>query len=236
MKNKTLVLVGVLIMLIGIASFGYNKLKDSSTGSTTATSQESSDAKEDSQASEGDKATTENNSSDSSSKANAKKVAAPNFTVFDIDGNQVTLEEFKGRPMVINFWASWCKYCVQEMGDFQEVFDEFKDTDLKFVMINGTDGRMETREIATKYWNDNSFTMPIFFDEAMAGRDGLELNVSANAQYPIQGYPTTVFVDREGNIAGIAPGMLHGDQLKLLVEFIMDDANIGRPLTDALKK
>lgn len=235
MKKGTIILLAVLVILIGAAGFGYNKLKSASVETQTSAAQQEQNNQESGDAKEGEQ-TQDSGQSEDSQGSNAKKVAAPDFTVFDLEENKVTLEEFKGRPMVINFWASWCKYCVQEMGDFQKVYEEFEDTDIHFMMINGTDGRMETREKAIKYWTDNGYTMPIYFDEAMAGRDGLTINDSANAQYPIQGYPTTVFVDREGNIAGIAPGMLHGDQLRLLVEFIMDDANIGRPLTDALKK
>lgn len=121
------------------------------------------------------------------------------------------------------------------MGDFQEVYDEFKNTDLNWMMINGTDGNMETRERASKVFTDNGYTMPIYFDEGLSGKDDLEIQKSAAANYPLKGYPTTVFIDRGGNVAGIYTGALNKETLKKLVAFIMDDANVGRPLQDALK-
>ena len=55
-------------------------------------------------------------SSDTSSENN--EFAAPDLTVFDEDGNQVKLSDYKGKPVVINFWATWCFYCKEEMPDF----------------------------------------------------------------------------------------------------------------------
>lgn len=122
------------------------------------------------------------------------------------------------------------------MGDFQEVYDQFKDTDLNWMMVNGTDGQYETREKANKLFTDNGYTMPIYFDEALSGKDGVDVQSSAAANYPIQGYPTTAFIDRSGGVAGVYTGALDKETLKKLVEFIMDDNNIGKPLKDALKK
>lgn len=111
----------------------------------------------------------------------------------------------------------------------------FKDTDLNWMMVNGTDGQTETREKATKVFTDGNYTMPIYFDEALSGKDGVDIMDSAAANYPIQGYPTTVFIDRAGNVAGAYTGKMDAKTLQKLVEFLMDDENIGKPLADALK-
>lgn len=119
------------------------------------------------------------------------------------------------------------------MVDFQNVYDKYKDTDLNLMMINGTDGQRETRELADQLFDENGYSMPIYYDEALAGKGELDINQSANAAYRITGYPTTAFIDREGNLAGYYTGALDKKRLEKLVEFLMDDNNIGKPLADA---
>lgn len=263
MKKNTLFLLSGLIILIAVAGVGYNSLKakvqnnssekkvESSTENSTQkaegsvaedNSKNGADKNTDENAQKTDDKNTDNNGKDTDSskaekKPNAKNTnqpAAPNFTVFDLDGNKVNFEDMKGKPVVINFWASWCHYCVAEMDGFQKVYDEYKGKDVVFMMVNATDGQMETKEKAVKYIKDNGYTMPFYIDEALSGKDGLDVSHSANGVYGVSSYPTTIFINSEGNIAGGAPGMLNEDQFRKLVEFVSDDANIGRPIAEAL--
>ena len=64
----------------------------------------------------------------------AEKKRAPDFVVTDTDGNAVTLSQFFGKPIVLNFWATWCMPCVYELPDFEEVFREYGDR-VVFMMI-----------------------------------------------------------------------------------------------------
>ena len=77
--------------------------------------------------------------------------------------------------------------------------------------------------------------MPIYYDEALMGKDGSDIMESANAAYRISGYPSTVFVDRDGYVVGIYTGALDEARLTKLVDFIMDESNSGKSMEDALK-
>ena len=74
--------------------------------------------------------------------AQESKFAAPDFTVYDGDGNEVHLSDYKGKPVVLNFWATWCYYCKEEMPDFDRAYEKYPD--VQFLMVNATDGIQET--------------------------------------------------------------------------------------------
>lgn len=122
------------------------------------------------------------------------------------------------------------------MGDFQKVYDEYSGKGLNMMMINATDGNRESREDADKYFAKEGYSMPILYDEALAGRDGIDIEQSANLSFGVMGYPTTVFIDKGGNLAGAHTGPLDEANLKKIVEFIMDDANTGKSLAEAFGK
>lgn len=219
MKNKTVIVVIALAVLIFGAKFGYDKLKTSEAINQSTTPQVEADK------SEMDKTDEEKNdvSTDASNnggekdkkdeKADAKSTKAPNFTVRDIDGNKVEFASFVGKPVVINFWATWCKYCRQEMPDLQEVYNEYKSQGVEFLLINATDNQGETRENVMAYLKENNITMPVYFDEGIIGVDGLTVEDSAQAVYGVPSYPSTVFVDKDGNIAGAKIGLITKEEL-----------------------
>ena len=71
---------------------------------------------------------------------------APDFTVYDASGKAVKLSDFRGTPVVINFWASWCKYCKEEMPDFNEVYKQYNGS-VKFLFIDWVDGQAGNKGI-----------------------------------------------------------------------------------------
>lgn len=118
-----------------------------------------------------------------------EKVAAPDFTVYDKDGNKVKLSDFKGKPIVLNFWASWCPPCKEEMPTFNEVYENVKD-DVVFLMIDLVDGGRETQSKGQSYIDEMGYTFPVYFDN----------DQSAAYAYGISSIPTTFFIDTEGYI------------------------------------
>ena len=128
---------------------------------------------------------------------------APDFTMIDMNGKEVKLSELRGKPVVLNFWASWCIYCVQEMPDFEEYYKLMGD-EIHFVMLNTlSDG--ETLSTAKKFISDKGYTFPVYFDE-----EGL-----ASYMYGASsGIPRTYFIDAKGNLVAHAPGMLDAEILK----------------------
>ena len=115
------------------------------------------------------------------------RMKAPDFYVYNDKGEKVDFSDFIGKPVIINFWTTWCPYCVDEMADFNEAYMKYKD-DVHFLMVNQTDGVRETKKAAEDFVEKEGFKFPIYFD----------LDFSASYVYGIQYLPTTVFVDSEG--------------------------------------
>ena len=137
------------------------------------------------------------------------KVVAPDFTVYDRDGNEVKLSDFLGKPVVLNFWASWCGPCKMEMPDFDETYLELGD-EVQFLMINLTDGISESVDSAAEFIAGQGYSFPVFYDTAG----------NAAAIYGINSIPTTYFIDAEGYAITYAVGAISGETLRQGIDLI----------------
>ncbi len=122
------------------------------------------------------------------SDSNLSDSAAPDFTVLDAEGNKVRLSDYKGKPVVLNFWATWCYYCKVEMPDFNEAYKKYPD--VQFLMVNATDGVQETMSAAKEYVEKERYDFDVFFDTE---------SEAINA-YHVTGFPSTFFIDKDGNL------------------------------------
>lgn len=136
---------------------------------------------------------------------------APDFTVYDKDNNPVKLSDFRGKPVILNFWASWCGPCVSEMPEFQNFYDQYGE-DIHFVLVNLTDGSQETVETASKFVSDQGYTFPIYFDK----------DLDAAAAYGVNAVPVSYFLDAEGYLVVWAQGALTGDMLQQGVDELLN--------------
>ena len=143
----------------------------------------------------------------------AKTVAAPDCVLYDAQGEAVALKELLDGPAVINFWASTCPPCREEMPDFQAAYEQYGDR-IRFIMIDGVGSMLnETQEAGAAYIAGQGFTFPVYFDN---DRDAV-------SQYGIAAFPTTYLVDGEGMVIAGAQGMLSAESLEQGIQMLLED-------------
>jgi thiol-disulfide isomerase/thioredoxin len=136
---------------------------------------------------------------------------APDFAVEDANGNDVKLSGFKGKPVVVNFWASWCPPCRGEMPDFNKLYQEYSDKGVIFLMVNMTDGQRETVDIAKKFVKDNNYKFSVYFD----------VNSDAANNYGISSIPDSIFIDKSGNIVNSYEGAIDEATIQRNIETLL---------------
>jgi thiol-disulfide isomerase/thioredoxin len=134
---------------------------------------------------------------------------AKDFTVYDASGNEVTLYSLLGKPVVVNFWASWCSPCKSEFPDFQKAYEQYG-SEITFVMVNLTDGSRETKNKAQTFLSGNGYTLPVYYD----------LKQNAAYAYNIYSIPTTYFLTADGHIVTTVQGMLSAKALQTNIDKI----------------
>ena len=130
---------------------------------------------------------------------------APDFIVFDANGNPVRLSDMRGKPVVLNFWASWCPPCKAEMPDFDKVSREL-DGEVVFMMVNIWD----TQAAAEAIIDSMGYTFPVYFD----------LLEDAVGKYGIESIPQTFFIDKWGGLVAHGVGALSEADLRYGISMI----------------
>ena len=184
MNKIVWILLLALVVLIAGAAFAYNTLAD--------------DVRLDDLAAEETKADAVN------------KNLAPDFTVYDLEGNAHSLSDFRGKPVIVNFWASWCGPCKREMPDFEEKFREYGE-EIQFLMVNLTDGSRETVESARDYMDGQGYTLPVYFDTDLSGA----------VAYAVSSVPSTYFIDENGALVAYGKKALSAEKLQAGIDMLI---------------
>lgn len=181
-KKNIIIALSLVVLLVG-SFFLYNFLKDRTQEPKTESIAEYTQKKSDNKATD--------------------------FVVQDKNGNDVKLSDYFGKPIVLNFWASWCPPCKSEMPYFEALYKEMGE-DVQFFMLDSTDGARETKLDGEKYIKEKGFTFPVFFDVQQEGA----------LKYGIMALPTTIFIDKQGKIVKIYEGAITEQTLRSGIELI----------------
>lgn len=139
---------------------------------------------------------------------NTRTIAAPEFILKDMNGNEISLSDFRGKYVIINFWGSWCSFCVREMPDFQRAYDTFTtDGDTIILLINATFTERSISD-AVDFITKGGYSMPVVFD----------IDGEVTGMYNVRGYPTTFVIDKEGYVYGYQAGALTEKNLYDVIE------------------
>ncbi|HAN21199.1 MAG: hypothetical protein A2Y15_03895 [Clostridiales bacterium GWF2_36_10] len=208
MSNKTqfiIILLLIIVFIIG-GTFAYNYLtKDYKPDNFI--SEQSQDNKDDN--SKSDNFISEETQDNNNNNNNNNNDTAPDFTVLDSNGKTVSLSKNFGKPIIINFWATWCGPCQDEMPHFEKMYKEFGD-EVVFMMVNLTDGTYDTVESVKKFIAENGFTFPVYFDTENDGA----------IAYGINSIPRTSGIDKNGNIVTDKIGSLSEEKLLNIINKI----------------
>lgn len=188
-KKGAVIALVVLVAVVVAAWFGYSALSQSASGAG-GNAQASGTA----------------NASAAAGGANATghwdNPALSDVTINDGEGYPITLGTLAdGKVTVVNVWASWCPYCIDEMQDYQALYEKYGDK-VQFVMLDSAENAREV-EKAHSYVEENAFTFPVFYD---VGRELQEF-------FSVASYPTTIVIDANGEVLSNKPGRIVASSL-----------------------
>ncbi len=175
----------ILLLIVALLTGCSEKAKDSSGTNTTENTQEKS--------------------YEESLKNNIKKIMAPDFELKNLDGTTIKLSDLRGKNVIINFWATWCGFCVEEMPDLQKLQNTYKDKNLVVLAINVG----ESKEVVEKFMKDNNLDLEVVLDE----------DSEVSNLYGVRSFPTSLVVSKDGEALASHSGMLTYEQMEQLYDF-----------------
>lgn len=183
MRNKKyIIFLALFIVTLGAAAFGYRYLSEH-----VSTPEQLFETQEE---------TPENKQLD--------------FTITDFNGDKVNFSDFTGKPVVINFWATWCGPCRSELPSFDTLYQKYGDQ-VDFLMINLTDGNRDTTQTVNEYISEKKYTFPVFYDT----------QASAAKVFNVYSIPHTAFIRSDGTVEKTYVGAISEETIKTHINKIL---------------
>lgn len=144
-------------------------------------------------------------------------IPALDFTLTDQFGNTHTLDQYKGKTILLNFWATWCGPCRSEMPDLQSVYEDYGNNEKDLVVLGVAApnlGQEGSAEDITAFLEENGYTYPTLMNE----------DASLFYSYGISSFPTTFMIDKNGNVYGYIMGAQSREVFDNIIQQTMDGA------------
>jgi peroxiredoxin len=125
---------------------------------------------------------------------------APAFQISSLDGNQVSLADFRGKPVIVNFWATWCEPCKEEMPAMERLYQKHRAQGLVVLAVSN-DSEGSTQRVA-RFIKESGFTFPV----------GLDPRMKVANLYRVRVLPSSLVIDRKGALSFIALGPREWDK------------------------
>jgi cytochrome c biogenesis protein CcmG/thiol:disulfide interchange protein DsbE len=133
---------------------------------------------------------------------------APDFSLTDLQGNVITLSQFRGQPVLVNFWTTWCPYCREEVAALEEIHRRYADQGLVVLAMNV----QEKVETVAPFVQSEGLTFPILLDS----------DASTVRAYSTIAIPTSFFIDRRGVVSFIRVGPLTGEDVDSYLAILLN--------------
>jgi peroxiredoxin len=142
-------------------------------------------------------------------------VPAPNFSLKDLDGKTVSLSDYKGKVLVLDFWATWCVPCRDSFPATQLVMDKYKnDANVAFLFIDTRETSEDSKDLIRTFLAENHYPFKVIMDEK--GANGVQNLIYK--KYVMPGIPTKYIIDSKGIIrfqsVGFNPDITDGEVVK----------------------
>lgn len=194
MKNIFLLLIFTFLVLTGCNSNKDTNIPpDSNKTQITSENEISKD-------NEGNNIEEDNKSSNKD-----EKLIAPDFELETLDKTTIKLSDLRDKNVILNFWATWCGFCVEEMPDLQKLQEKYKDEDLLILAVNVG----ETKEEVLEFVEENNLELQVVLDKDMS---------IANT-YGVRSFPSTLTINKKGEAVASHIGMLTYEQMEQLYKF-----------------
>lgn len=205
-QNILLITLGILIILGGIWFFSGDDGEDANDVSVEDNKEDIEDNSDDEEIEDSEDSEESEDTKESESDIVAGALA-PDFTLKDLDGEDVSLSDYRGKLVILNFWATWCGFCDKEMPDLDKINSEFDD-----VVVLAVDA-MEDRDTVAKYIEEGGYDFDVVLDS--------EGEISK--LYLVSAFPTSYFIEEDGTLIGRVAGMLEYDDIVSVIEKIKEE-------------